>query len=133
VVSRLNLVHDKTYERELLVSNKSNGWRDLIAKVDLSTYRRIPWERNVPFFLVRFITPETGDALAVDPRTALRSVVEKAESSGWTCMSGAEFEVRRYALRTRQRKLMIVLPVQGDAAVGCGQGLRKAQSAHSRK
>jgi len=78
------------------VSNKGNGWRDLIAKVDLSTYRRIPWERNVPLFLVRFITPETGDALAVDPRTALRSVVEKAESSGWTCMSGAEFEVRHW-------------------------------------
>jgi hypothetical protein len=29
----------------------------------------------------------------VDPRSALKLVMEKAEKKGWTCMSGAEFEV----------------------------------------
>ena len=37
--------------------------------------------------------PETGEYLAVDPRSALKGVLEKAEEKGWTCMSGAEFEV----------------------------------------
>lgn len=31
--------------------------------------------------------------MAVDPRSALKGVLEKAEEKGWTCMSGAEFEV----------------------------------------
>ena len=61
--------------------------------IDLSTYRRLSWEKNLPFFLVSFIVPETGDWLAVDPRSALKVVLDKAEEKGWTCMSGAEFEV----------------------------------------
>ena len=49
----------------------------------------------MPFFLCSFILPETGEPLDVDPRGVLRKVVEKAGEQGWTCMSGAEFEVRR--------------------------------------
>jgi glutamine synthetase len=30
-------IQDKTYNRELLISNKSNGYHDILAKVDLST------------------------------------------------------------------------------------------------
>jgi glutamine synthetase len=75
------------------VSNRANGYRDLLAVIDLSSYRRLAWEKNLPFFLCSFIVPETGDWLAVDPRSALKMVLEKAEKKGWKCMSGAEFEV----------------------------------------
>jgi hypothetical protein len=30
-------IQDKTYHRELLISNKANGYHDILAKVDLST------------------------------------------------------------------------------------------------
>jgi glutamine synthetase len=30
------------------------GYPDVLARVDLSTYRRVPWEGNVPFFLCDF-------------------------------------------------------------------------------
>jgi glutamine synthetase len=86
-------VHDTTHFNELLVSNRANGYRDLLAVIDLSTYRRLSWEKNLPFFLVSFIVPETGEWLSVDPRSALKLVLDKAEEKGWTCMSGAEFEV----------------------------------------
>src|ERR1700760_3234570 len=43
-------MHDMTYIRELKISNKDNGYRDIIARVDLKSFRRIPWENNVPFF-----------------------------------------------------------------------------------
>lgn len=86
-------IHDSTYSKELLVSNRANGYRDLQATIDLSTYRRLPWERNIPFFLLRFITPETGKHLEVDPRGVLADVVDKAQEKGWRCMAGAEFEV----------------------------------------
>lgn len=75
------------------MSNKANGYRDLLAVIDLSTYRRLAWEKNMPLFLCSFIVPETGEWLAVDPRSALKGVLEKAEKRGWKCMSGAEFEV----------------------------------------
>jgi len=85
-------MHDMTYTKELLVSNKANGYRDLIAQVDLSTYRRLSWEKNLPFFLVKFLVPETGKGLDADPRGLLEGVVSKAEEQGWTPMAGAEFE-----------------------------------------
>ena len=28
------------------------GYTDIEANIDLSTFRRIPWEDNIPFFLV---------------------------------------------------------------------------------
>jgi len=93
------------------VSNRANGYRDLLAVIDLSTYRRLSWEKNLPFFLVSFIVPETGEYLAVDPRSALKGVLEKAEEKGWTCMSGAEFEVSQswslVTVRYEDEELMI--------------------------
>ena len=82
------------YPKELLISNRQNGYKDLLAVVDLSTYRRIPWEDNVPFFLVYFLDPETKNPISVDPRSALRRAVYQAELKGWECISGLEFEVR---------------------------------------
>src|ERR1700733_12951037 len=44
-------IHDSVYSRELLISNRTNGYHDILATVDFSSYRRVPWENNVPFFL----------------------------------------------------------------------------------
>jgi len=86
-------MHDAVYSRELLISNSGNGYRDLVATIDLSTFRRIPWEKNVPFFLVSFLDPETKEPVSVCPRGVLRKLVGKAEQSGWQCIAGIEFEV----------------------------------------
>jgi glutamine synthetase len=80
------------YSRELLISNSANGYHDLIATIDLSTFRMIPWENNVPFFLVSFLDPETKAPVSVCPRGVLKKFVGKAEQSGWQCIAGIEFE-----------------------------------------
>jgi len=85
-------IHDTVYPQELLISNKQNGYRDLLAQVDLSTYRRIPWENNVPFFLVSFLDPETKKPIPVCPRGTLQKAVSQAERKGWQCISGVEYE-----------------------------------------
>ncbi|WVQ70556.1 hypothetical protein IAR50_000075 [Cryptococcus sp. DSM 104548] len=90
-------IHDQTYSKELLVANWDNGYRDLLAVIDLSTFRRLPWEKNVPFFLCRFIIPETGKILPVDPRSLIMDVTDKAQEKGYKCMSGAEFEYFQFA------------------------------------
>lgn len=86
-------IHDAVYSRELLISNKANGYRDVIAIIDLSSFRRIPWENNVPFFLVSFLDPDTKKPLCVDPRGVLKVATEKAAALGYEGFSGVEYEV----------------------------------------
>lgn len=94
-------MHDKTYPKELAISNCENGYRDLIAVPDLSSYRRLPWtmgSRNyVPFFLVHFYDPETKAPIAPDPRSLLKTVTDKIEKSSYgVAYSGMEFEFFQY-------------------------------------
>ncbi len=84
-------MHDQTYFKELKISNKENGYRDIIAVPDLSSFRRIPWEDNVPFFLVSFLDPETKDPVSACPRGLLKTAVEKLKKGGLGAMAGGEF------------------------------------------
>lgn len=86
-------IHDQVYSRELLISNRGNGYRDVLAIIDLNTYRRIPWENNVPFFLVSFLDPDTKAPLCACPRGLLNTTVERASSNGWEAVAGVEYEV----------------------------------------
>ncbi|KAI9509340.1 glutamine synthetase/guanido kinase [Russula earlei] len=86
-------LHDAVYSKELLISNSANGYHDLIATIDLSTFRRISWEDNAPFFLVSFLDPETKKPISVCPRGVLKKITEKVEQiGGWQCIAGVEFE-----------------------------------------
>lgn len=67
------------------------GFPDALAKLDLSTYRNIPWDNNVPFFLADFEN-EDGSPLGVCPRQLLKKVVQKANSMGFQPFCGLEFE-----------------------------------------
>ncbi|KAF2829896.1 glutamine synthetase/guanido kinase [Ophiobolus disseminans] len=89
-------MHDQTYFRELGISNKENGYRDLIAVPDLSSFRRIPWEDNVPFFLISFHDPDTRAGLSACPRSLLKRAVDKLKESGYGAMAGAEYEFYQF-------------------------------------
>ena len=81
-------MHDQTYFKELKISNKENGYRDLIAMIDLGSYRRIPWEHDVPFFLVSFFDPDTHEPVSACPRGLLKTVVERLDQQGFSAMAG---------------------------------------------
>jgi glutamine synthetase len=85
-------MHDQTYFRELAISNKENGYRDLIAIPDLSSFRRIPWEDNVPFFLISFHDPDTNSSLSACPRSLLKRTVEKLAKNGYGAMAGGQHD-----------------------------------------
>ncbi|KAK2802301.1 hypothetical protein FQN51_004590 [Onygenales sp. PD_10] len=89
-------MHDMTYFKELAVSNKENGYRDMVAVPDLSSFRRIPWENNVPFFLIRFLDPDTKEPIIACPRGLLGTAVEKMEKHGYRAMAGAEYEFYQF-------------------------------------
>lgn len=84
-------MHDQTYFKELAISNKENGYRDIVAVPDLSSFRRIPWENNVPFFLVSFFDPETRQPVCACPRGLLKTVLGKAEAAGYNAMAGGMY------------------------------------------
>lgn len=87
-------MHDQTYYRELGISNKENGYRDLIAVPDLSSFRRIPWEDNVPFFLIYFRDPDTNEGLSACPRSLLKRTVDKLQENGYGAMAGGMHAIR---------------------------------------
>ncbi|KAF8250564.1 glutamine synthetase/guanido kinase [Wilcoxina mikolae CBS 423.85] len=91
-------MHDRTYFQELSVSNAENGYRDILAKIDLSSFRRIPWEEDrntkqgIPFFLVSFFDPLTEEPIAPCPRGLLATMAKRLQVPGWTALAGAEYE-----------------------------------------
>ncbi|KAL8972475.1 MAG: hypothetical protein Q9183_000530 [Haloplaca sp. 2 TL-2023] len=89
-------MHDQTYYKELKISNAENGYRDMVAIPDLSSFRRIPWEDNVAFFLVSFYDPDTGGPLSVCPRGLLKTACDKLEKQGLGAMAGAEYEFYQF-------------------------------------
>lgn len=84
-------MHDMTYMRELKISNKDNGYRDLIAVIDLASFRRIPWENNVPFFLVSFHDPDTNEPISACSRSILQRQLDKLAAKGYGAMAGGTF------------------------------------------
>jgi glutamine synthetase len=67
------------------------GYPDVLARLDLSTFRRIPWEGGVPFVLCDFHGRD-GAPLAISPRQVLKRVVEKANARGYAPKMSCEFE-----------------------------------------
>jgi glutamine synthetase len=85
-------MHDQTYIKELKISNKENGYRDLLATPDLQSFRRIPWEKNIPFFLISFLDPDTGKSVSACPRSLLKRTLAKLERDGYGAMAGGRLE-----------------------------------------
>lgn len=83
-------MHDQTYLRELKISNAASGYHDIIAVPDLSSFRRIPWEDDVPFFLVSFFDPDTHEPVCACPRGLVRRQLEKLEAKGCGAMAGGK-------------------------------------------
>lgn len=87
-------MHDRTYVRELKISNAENGYHDLLAIPDLSTFRRIPWEDNVPLFLVDFLDPDTQKPICACPRGMIKTQLDKLKEHGYGAMAGGMYLAR---------------------------------------
>ena len=67
------------------------GYPDAPARIDLSTFRKIPWENDIPFFLGDLTNAE-NQAAYVCPRQLLRKIIAQAEDEGFTAYFSQEFE-----------------------------------------
>ena len=92
------------------------GYTDIQAEIDLSTFRRIPWENDIPFFLVKFpekeanrrcsfLTAKLGNLVILQiairvlnvlvcacPRSLLKGILKDLHDIGSAAMAGIEYE-----------------------------------------
>ncbi len=69
----------------------NTGYPDAVARLDLDSFRLLPWEPNTAFFLVDFFRKD-GVALAVSPRRVLQAVIERAQAVGFEPKAAVEYE-----------------------------------------
>jgi glutamine synthetase len=67
------------------------GYPDATALVDMNTFRAIPWENDLPFFLADF-GDAWGNGLPVCPRSLLRKITNQAKDAGYLPSFSQEFE-----------------------------------------
>ncbi|RSM09825.1 hypothetical protein CEP52_003915 [Fusarium oligoseptatum] len=68
-------MHDKTYIRELKISNAENGYHDLLAI---------------------FLDPDTKVPICACPRGLIKTQLDKLKSHGYGAMAGAEYEFYQF-------------------------------------
>lgn len=73
------------------VTGWHTGYPDTLAKLDLSTYRPIPWEPGTAAFLADFwLDPDTPHPAC--PRNLLKRVIAQAKEMGYAPKFGSEYE-----------------------------------------
>lgn len=87
--------HDQCYDNTQ-VTGWQHGFPDALARLDVSTLRRVPWDGNVPFFLGEFVNGD-GSPYPVCPRQTLKRVLKRAEKLGFAAMCGIEYEWFNFA------------------------------------
>jgi len=95
------------------VTGWHTGYPDTPARIDLSTFRLLPWEEKTAFFLVDFFTKD-GAPLGISPRQVLRRVVERAESAGFVPKTAVEYEFflfREDPQATREKRYRDMVPL----------------------
>jgi glutamine synthetase len=86
---------DTTYDNARL-TGWQHGFPDALARIDLDTLRRVPWDGSVPFFLGEFVDA-AGAPLSICPRQTLKRVLARAAKLGVQPMCGVEFEWFNFA------------------------------------
>src|SRR6266851_4795481 len=91
-------MNDQCYDNATL-TGWHKGFPDAVARIDLGTFRNVPWDDDVPFFLGEFISQKNGKEvpLSICPRQLLKRVLKRAEKLGVSPMCGIEFEWFNFA------------------------------------
>ncbi|MBD1364621.1 glutamine synthetase [Mucilaginibacter sp. ZT4R22] len=67
------------------------GYPDKLCYIDLSTFRTVPWQDNIPFFLADYSGPH-GNTVPADPRSLLKKIISECKSMGYHAEFAQEFE-----------------------------------------
>src|SRR5580693_4063140 len=73
------------------VTGWHTGYPDTRARIDLSTFRVLPWEPDTAAFLMDFVQPD-GSPHAACPRGLLQQIIARSRALGYSPVFAAEFE-----------------------------------------
>lgn len=73
------------------VSGWHTGYPDAMATIDPRTFRQVPWDDNLPFFLADF-SQDKSPVREACPRTLLRRILAEADALGYRVFAGMEYE-----------------------------------------
>jgi glutamine synthetase len=68
-----------------------SGYPDAPTRIDFNTFRKIPWENNLPFFLGEVVDVKENPSF-VCPRQLLKKIYADAKREGFTPFFAQEFE-----------------------------------------
>ena len=77
------------------------GYPDANAKIDVETFRKVPWDNEIPFFLADFVN-EKGTALDACPRNLLKRIKQQSVDAGFQPFFSQEFEWFNFAETPQQ-------------------------------
>jgi glutamine synthetase len=83
-------LNDRPYE-EGYANSRRLGFPDATVELDLATFRRVPWDGGVPFFLGNFVKAD-GSPHPLCPRQVLKRVLARAAQMGFQVLAGIEYE-----------------------------------------
>lgn len=83
-------IADELYDQSS-VTGWETGFPDAPAKIDITTYRKIPWEPNTALFIADF-EYDTGESYPACPRQLLKKVLVDAKDMGFSIKSAFEYE-----------------------------------------
>lgn len=83
-------MHDMLWTTDARVAPPESGYADFLAVPDLNSFRRLPWEENIPFFLVRFL--DDARPVSADGRSMLRSLCDKLAGEGLHALAGGKLQ-----------------------------------------
>ena len=81
--------NDRCYDN-IELTGWHTGYPDKKAALDLQTFRTVPWDNNIPYFLADFDVP--GQQVAACPRSLLKNVRKQATDMGYKSIFSEEFE-----------------------------------------
>ena len=73
------------------VTGWHSGYPDAKAKIDLGSFREIPWENSVPFFIADFSTHKKYES-AICPRSLLQRIKNQCDEMDFAAVFAQEFE-----------------------------------------
>ncbi len=86
---------DQAYDNSTYTGWHS-GYPDAKVKISLNSFRKIPWENGIPFFLGEFIDA-SGNPLEICPRQLLQKIISNAATAGYEAKFSQEFEWFNFA------------------------------------
>ncbi|TPX12994.1 uncharacterized protein E0L32_006639 [Thyridium curvatum] len=87
-------MHDALYTTETAITSPEDGYADFIAHPDLNSFRRLPFEDNIPFFLLNFSVDEKP--VHACARSSMRSLTRQLRDGGFRALAGVELEFMNF-------------------------------------